>query len=177
MDFSNIDFKNLTQIEKDNYLLICTRQGSLIGVNALLQAGASSNASNDQGQTVLMMSVYNGYSEITARLINANAKLDSVDKFGRTALKIAFQKNHEMIIFQLLEAMTAEQISFELQVTPSLDTFIEKMNAKNANEKEISPSANTYVPFLNKPIEQKGSKNSSLKDMFSAKKSKVSAKT
>lgn len=67
-------------------LFIAAQAGDLDRVNALLQGGADSNASDDEGLTVLMMAAGNGHQEIVDILINAGANVNATDKLGWTAL-------------------------------------------------------------------------------------------
>jgi uncharacterized protein len=71
-------------------------------LKALLDAGAKVNASNDLGQTALMMAASNGLVNNVRALLLAGADVNARDKEGKTALRYA-NSNDEAAVARLLK--------------------------------------------------------------------------
>lgn len=69
--------------------------GDLENARKLLQGGADSNASNNEGVTVLMIAAGNGHHELVEELLEAGADVNAADVRGWTALMKAIY-NYDM---------------------------------------------------------------------------------
>jgi ankyrin repeat protein len=70
----------------------------------LLDRGADPNATNNAGQTALMMASLFGHSGIVDRLIVSGADKDMVDAAGNSALSVALEQNNGEIVAHLRQA-------------------------------------------------------------------------
>ncbi len=82
-----------------------TTAGKKAAVQSLISAGAKVNARfGDKNTTVLMLSAWKGYSEITDMLIDAKAELEAKDNAGWTAVWWAVWTKHPHIVNLLVGA-------------------------------------------------------------------------
>lgn len=72
-------------------------------VRVLLAHGADFNLQNKDGITALMMSSYNGHTEIVELLIEHGADMHVVTSIGMTALRVSTDKGHKDITKLLIE--------------------------------------------------------------------------
>ncbi|MGN0873616.1 MAG: ankyrin repeat domain-containing protein, partial [Akkermansia sp.] len=72
----------------------------------LLRAGADPNATNENGQSVLMYAVFGSDAEVVRVLLDAGADVNHVSKDGETALMMAASGSVEMV--ELLISVGAE---------------------------------------------------------------------
>ena len=95
----------VTIVQFDNYtaLHLAVKSGSKEKVQLLLEAGADAdvNTRSIVGLTALMKAAYLGNSEIVRSLLDAGANINMTDKFGSTALEIAYEGGHIEIVSML----------------------------------------------------------------------------
>lgn len=97
LDFKTRDFQNQTPL----YLAVKSR--SLQAVGKLLSFGATIEAgSNDNDEPVLLTAARVGDASIVQLLLTKGARLEARDSGGKTALYIAAQQGHEMIVQALM---------------------------------------------------------------------------
>ena len=72
-------------------------------VNSLLKRGFDPNTSDREGNTLLMMAAKEGSNGVVKQLLAAQAKVQSVNEFGETALMLAAIGGHVDIARSLLE--------------------------------------------------------------------------
>lgn len=73
-------------------LILAATFGRLEMVRELIAAGADVNAQNGNGNTALLSAAANGHTEIIQLLLDNDA-VDTANKFGTTALKVAEKDN------------------------------------------------------------------------------------
>ena len=79
-------------------------KGDLKVARLLLEAGASKNAEDGEGNTVLMLAAQSGHVEIVRLLLEADADKDLLDSNGCTALMLSAEKGHVKTARLLLQA-------------------------------------------------------------------------
>lgn len=85
-------------------LMEASKNGQLRRVEALLKAGASADASNEERQNALMWASAGGASwKILHRLVEAGADLEAADVYGRTPVHFAVEANQESSLKDLVE--------------------------------------------------------------------------
>ena len=72
--------------------------GDLSIANLLLQAGATVDAVNNDGNTALHEAARNGEIQVVEALLNAGADKAVKDKWGKTALDLAQEENYPAIV-------------------------------------------------------------------------------
>ena len=70
-------------------MIIAARFGSIEVVKSLIEAGASLEIQNQEGDTALHIAIKNGRTEIAKLLIAAEAPLEIQNKYGNTPLIFA----------------------------------------------------------------------------------------
>lgn len=99
---------NADVAENDNYPLeLASKNGHTEIVRILLEAGASTQASDDEGYC-LRMAACNGYTMIANYLIQAGANPKANNYF---ALKLALENNNMEIVELLLDVISIERVS------------------------------------------------------------------
>jgi ankyrin repeat protein len=88
----------------DGQLVQAAKDGALVEVKNLLEKGASADAEEVNGMTVLMWTSLYDHKEIILVLLEAGAELDRRDDNGRTALYWAAHGGHDDVVRALLEA-------------------------------------------------------------------------
>ncbi len=78
------------------------RDGSLVGVNEALGAGAQVNSRGDYGDTALNMAAENGHREVVERLLEAGANIENLGGADKTPLMNAAFSGNVPIVQQLL---------------------------------------------------------------------------
>ncbi|MGC8578720.1 MAG: ankyrin repeat domain-containing protein [bacterium] len=73
-------------------------------VELFLQAGMNVNATDENGQTALMLAASNGHIRTVKLLIKHGAYIDIADKSGNTALSLATKGNYMNIVKLLKKA-------------------------------------------------------------------------
>lgn len=80
------------------------RQGDLVRVTRLLEAGADVDAKDQHGQTALMIAARDGRVEIVRTLLLHRAELDHTAKYHLTALMLAVINGRTEIVRALVGA-------------------------------------------------------------------------
>lgn len=94
-EFAKITFNGSTMVSTPlprggmTAMLLAAREGSLPGVQALVEAGANMNVPDRDGTTPLMMAIINRHNDVAKLLIEKGAQLDLADSVGMTALYAA----------------------------------------------------------------------------------------
>jgi ankyrin repeat protein len=91
-------------------LIEAVTQGNFSRVKAQLDAGASVNAKNEEGRTLLMQSISSGHRSLALTLIVLGADLTEQDERGRTALMYAVEADDKVFISRLRQL---SQIAFK----------------------------------------------------------------
>ena len=85
-------------------LYAAARNGHMVAVTALINAGADTNARDEDGNTALHLAVGNGHAQAVTALLNAGADTNARDKDGNTALHLAVGNGHAQAVTALLNA-------------------------------------------------------------------------
>lgn len=72
-------------------------------VQELLGRGFDANASDADGNTLLMLAVKEGHGDIARALVDAGAQVDARNRYGETPLMLAAMKGHKEIALYLLD--------------------------------------------------------------------------
>ena len=72
-----------------NALLFAARQGNLEAVEALIDAGADLNGTDEEGVTPLILATLNGHFDVAGLLLESGADPNAADERGRTVLFLA----------------------------------------------------------------------------------------
>jgi outer membrane protein assembly factor BamB len=98
-----------TDAARDEALFAAARAGDEAGVRARLDAGASPNACNRHGTTVLAMAADRGHAAVVRLLVERGADVDARDRFFRASpLELAIQAGHLELALWLLERGAAD---------------------------------------------------------------------
>lgn len=100
-------------------LHIACARGYKDTVNALIQKGASINASGKDGQTPLYISCENGHVKIVQLLLNYGVDVNLCDKDGFSPLYAACQEGYHDIVKLLLDYKA------DPNMMPADDTFVQ----------------------------------------------------
>ncbi|MEM1224992.1 MAG: ankyrin repeat domain-containing protein [Planctomycetota bacterium] len=79
-------------------------QGDLTAVRAALEGGEPAHRPDEQQRTPLHLASFDGHAEVVSELLNAAAKVDHRDSFGRTALMYASTADNVETVKLLLDA-------------------------------------------------------------------------
>ena len=114
-------------ITQDDLLIAAARDGKTGTVHELLEAGASPDASYDEGTTALMQAALMGRTEIVGVLLDADAGADpnAANDSGVTALADAASRGHVGIVERLLANGAAPDSNIEGVGTPLLIATVE----------------------------------------------------
>lgn len=94
------------------------RSGELDKLRALLQGGADSNCSDEEGLTALMLAANIGKLEMVEALIEAGANVNATDALGWTALmKAIFNYDMNRGFPEIVSVLIAAGAEFENQIT------------------------------------------------------------
>jgi ankyrin repeat protein len=94
-EFAKITFNGSTMVSTPlprggmTAMLLAAREGSVTGVQALVEAGADMNVPDRDGTTPLVMAIINRHNDVAKLLIEKGAQLDLADSVGMTALYAA----------------------------------------------------------------------------------------
>ncbi|MCB1157178.1 MAG: ankyrin repeat domain-containing protein [Leptospiraceae bacterium] len=88
----------------DEFLMQSVRLADYEGVIQALKDGANPDTANEYGNTVLMWSAFEGYTDIVKKLIESGASVNQKDVYKKTALMFAKDKNRVEIIQLLKQA-------------------------------------------------------------------------
>jgi len=91
----------------DAELIAAVRSGHVSEVASLLEAGASANARDDQGRTILGWGCYHGRFECVQLLLQCRADVDNANTSGNTALLICADSGHPDCLQLLIGASAA----------------------------------------------------------------------
>ena len=89
--------------EDQDDLVAASYDGNFDLVRSLIAEGADPNATNEYGETGVMVAAENGYDAIIEFLLDNGAKINAKDKDGDTALDIARYYGHQSTTDYLLE--------------------------------------------------------------------------
>jgi ankyrin repeat protein len=103
-----------------NPLLGATNFDATETVNYLLENSATTNISNGEDITPLMLAAYNGNLEILKNLLNHDANENIKDKNGDVALNYAISQNHPQIVRSLIEKNANLEVANQEKETPLL---------------------------------------------------------
>ncbi|MEE9614096.1 MAG: ankyrin repeat domain-containing protein [Thermodesulfobacteriota bacterium] len=85
-------------------LVAAAKAGDAAGVSALIDGGASPNATDDDGDTALMLASGEGHADVAALLVEKGAAVNAADRYGWTALMFAAGKGHGGVVKLLLDS-------------------------------------------------------------------------
>jgi hypothetical protein len=105
LDYANVNTTDNARLAvlTDALILASTFRYRTI-MSKLIEAGADVNATNNKGQTALMMFCTKEDERIVTQLIEAGADINATDEFGETALMYVCRKGHGEIATQLIKA-------------------------------------------------------------------------
>ncbi len=83
-------------------LIEAVQDGDVDQVNKFLSQSVSVNSTTDNAVTPLMIAAYNGFYEIVMALIEKGADVSAKDSYGRSALTLALEKQHQAIADALI---------------------------------------------------------------------------
>lgn len=89
--------------QSDKRLFDAVRSGDLLRIRAVLSQGVAANATNQSGETALMVAVGLGRADIVRLLLDHHALVDAKDKNGTTTLIFASMSGHISVIKELLK--------------------------------------------------------------------------
>jgi len=87
---------------KTDAVLVAADRGRLNQTMALLDKGASVNAANSDGGTLLHLAANHGHDELTEALIVRGANVNAQDKQGNTPLHLAAIGDHDKTVRKLI---------------------------------------------------------------------------
>lgn len=92
------------QAQANENIWQAAENNNLVGVIFALRENPNVNATNDLGQTPLMIAAKNGYAEVAKLLIEKEADVNLRDYEGQTALSYATYFHHQKLAQLLIEA-------------------------------------------------------------------------
>lgn len=91
---------SLFAIEPTNEMVNAVKNGDIATLKPLINSKEAANASLPNGKTILMLSVWEGKSDIVKCLIEKGADINAKDSSGKTPLMLAiWRENLEMAKF------------------------------------------------------------------------------
>jgi outer membrane protein assembly factor BamB len=91
------------RLDADEALFAAARSGDVAAVRARLDSGASPNAANRHGTTVLMMAADRGHADVVRLLVERGADVNARDRFfGSSPLELALSGRHTELALWLL---------------------------------------------------------------------------
>ena len=98
--------------EKNNALLLASKEGFVEGVEILIDSKADINTRDSFKRTPLHLSILGGFSEIALFLIKNGASLESSDCYGRTSLHYAVKKNNLEVTKEIVKVQYERKSAF-----------------------------------------------------------------
>lgn len=100
----NVDGTSNLRDDRSRALHLSCTFGRPLVTNSLIRAGADVNATNEGGDTPLILASLNGHGSIVDALLKAGANVHATDQFGSCALFYASRQGHCGLVDALLKA-------------------------------------------------------------------------
>ncbi len=94
---------SLFGVEPSNELVNAVKQGDVKSLKELVKTKETANAALPNGKSVLMLSIWEGKTDITALLLERGANINAVDNGGKTALMLAVWKENLPLVKFLIQ--------------------------------------------------------------------------
>jgi hypothetical protein len=117
--------------EKNNALLLASREGFIEGVEMLIEAKADVNTKDEFKRTPLHLSILGGFSAIALFLIKNGAGLENTDCYGRTSLHYAVKRNDLEVTKEIVKVHYERKSAFSSWLN-MFNIFLHIRNIKNA---------------------------------------------
>lgn len=94
--------KDVIKLVGTDFLRYASRNGNILMVRALLEAGVNVNASDDLGSTALHKAAKYNHQKVVMTLISYGANVNAQNNSGESPLAYAFEHRHWIVVMTLL---------------------------------------------------------------------------